>query len=85
VGLAIVVSVSTPYIRSRLDGIVSPEMALLLLEKTETIKMLSPEASTHVRTLFAESYNLQIRILIGFAVAKIPVTALMWTNVKCDA
>jgi hypothetical protein len=85
VGLAIVVSVSTPYIRSRLGGIVSPEMALLLLEKTETIKMLSPEASEGVRTLFAESYNLQIRILIGFAVAKIPVTALMWTNVKSDA
>jgi uncharacterized protein YdhG (YjbR/CyaY superfamily) len=85
VGLAIVVSVSTPYIRSRLDGIVSPEMALLLLEKTETIKMLSPEASERVRTLFAESYNLQIRILIGFATAKIPVTALMWTNVKSDA
>jgi uncharacterized protein YdhG (YjbR/CyaY superfamily) len=60
-------------------------MALLLLEKTETIKMLSPEASESVRTLFAESYNLQIRILIGFAVAKIPVTALMWTNVKSDA
>jgi hypothetical protein len=85
VGLAIVVSVSTPYIRSRLNGIVSPEMALLLLEKTETISMLSPEASEGVRTLFAESYNLQIRILIGFAVAKIPVTALMWTNVKSDA
>jgi uncharacterized protein YdhG (YjbR/CyaY superfamily) len=85
VGLAIVVSVSTPYIRSRLNSIVSPEMALLLLEKTETIKMLSPEASEGVRTLFAESYNLQIRILIGFAVAKIPVTALMWTNVKSDA
>jgi hypothetical protein len=59
-------------------------MALLLLERTETITMLSPEAATQVRTLFGESYNLQIRILIGFAVAKIPVTALMWTNQKSD-
>jgi hypothetical protein len=84
VGLAIVVSVSTPYIRHHLTDIVSPEMAVLLLEKTEAIKELPLDTAEKVRTLFGESYNHQLTVMIGFAVAKIPVTALMWTNQKSD-
>jgi hypothetical protein len=63
---------------------VSPELAILLLEKTETISELAPDTARQVRMLFGEGYNLQIRVLIGFAVAKIPVTALMWTNQRSD-
>jgi hypothetical protein len=63
---------------------VSPEIAMLLLEKTETVKELPLETAEQVRTLFGEGYNLQITVLIGFAAAKIPVTALMWTNQKSD-
>jgi hypothetical protein len=84
VGIAIVVSVSTPYIRSRLTNIVSHEMALLLLEKTEAIALLEPDDAANVKSLFGKGYNLQVRILIGFAVAKLPVTALMWTNVRSE-
>jgi hypothetical protein len=79
-----VVSISTPYIRSHLTGIVSPELAVLLLEKTETISELAPDTARQVRMLFGEGYNLQIKVLIGFAVAKLPVTALMWTNQRSD-
>ena len=84
VGIAIVVSLSTPFIRTKLTDIVSPEIATLLLEKTETIATLNPEDATAIKSLFGKSYNLQVRILIGFAVAKLPVTALMWTNVRSD-
>jgi hypothetical protein len=84
VGIAIVVSVSTPYIRTRLTDIVSAETALHLLEKTEIVRTLDPDVATNVRSLFGKAYNLQVRILIGFAVAKLPVTALMWTNVRSD-
>lgn len=59
-------------------------MAMLVLEKTETVKILPPDIAEKVRTLFGEGYNLQITILIGFAAAKIPVTALMWTNQRSD-
>ncbi|KAH3986698.1 hypothetical protein HBH51_015450 [Parastagonospora nodorum] len=84
VGLAILVSISTPYIRQHLTDIVSPEIAMMLLEKTEIIKELPLDTADKVRTLFGKGYNLQITILIGFAAAKIPVTALMWTNQKSD-
>jgi len=59
-------------------------MALLLLEKTEAIALLKPDDAANVKSLFGKGYNLQVRILIGFAVAKLPVTALMWTNVRSE-
>ena len=61
------------------------ELARTLLEKTETVNLLAPEALVRVKNLFGEAYNLQIKVLIGFAVAKLPVTALMWTNQRADA
>lgn len=71
VGLAIVVSVSTPYVRSRLAGLVTPEQELLILERTETIEDLPAEVARQVRILFGESYNLQVKAMIGFAAAKV--------------
>lgn len=59
-------------------------MALLLLEKTEAIKELPLDTAEKVRTHFGESYNLQLTVMIGFAAAKIPVIALMWTNQRSD-
>jgi hypothetical protein len=80
VGIAIVTSVSTPYIRSHLSDILSVELAASLLERTELIQQLPPDTLERVRMLFGEAYNLQVKVLIGFAAAKLPVTALMWTN-----
>jgi len=64
--------------------IVEPETAYMLLARTEIVKTLTPEVAADVRSLFGKGYNLQVRILIGFAVAKLPATAMMWTNVKAD-
>ena len=71
----------TPYIRSRLSEIVPPEVAASLLERTNLIAKLPPDELERVRKLFGEGYNLQIKVLVGFAAAKVPVTALMWTGV----
>lgn len=76
------VSVSTPYVRSNLGDTLSPDLVVLILEKTETIRELPADTAVQVRTIFGESYNLQIMAMIGFAAAKIPVTALMWTNLR---
>jgi hypothetical protein len=84
VGIAIVTSVATPYIRSRLVAIVALDLAHELLEKTETIGLLSGDVLQSVKEAFAKGYNLEVVILIGFAVAQLPVTALMWTNQRVD-
>jgi hypothetical protein len=56
------------------------ELVASLLERTELVQELPPDTLERVRALFGEAYNLQVKVLIGFAAAKVPVTALMWTN-----
>ncbi|KAI4909408.1 hypothetical protein J4E90_008105 [Alternaria incomplexa] len=85
VGIAIVTSISTPYIRSHLTDILPLELAESLLEKTELVQTLSPEMLERVRQVFGEAYNLQVKVLIGFAVAKVPVTGMMWTNLRVES
>ncbi|KAH6865804.1 MFS multidrug transporter-like protein [Alternaria rosae] len=85
VGIAIVTSISTPYIRTHLTDILPLELAESLLERTELVQTLSPETLEHVRRVFGEAYNLQVKVLIGFAVAKVPVTGMMWTNLRVES
>ena len=61
------------------------ELAESLLERTELVQTLSPETLEHVRRVFGEAYNLQVKVLIGFAVAKVPVTGMMWTNLRVES
>jgi hypothetical protein len=83
VGLAIVVSISTPYVRSHLSGLIALEQELLILERTETIKDLPGEIARQVRVVFGESYNLQIKVMIGFAAAKVSRARLVWLLRRC--
>ncbi|KAI4656812.1 uncharacterized protein J4E78_006703 [Alternaria triticimaculans] len=85
VGIAIVTSISTPYIRSHLTDILPLELTESLLERTELVQTLSPETLERVRQVFGEAYNLQVKVLIGFAVAKVPVTGMMWTNLRVES
>ncbi|KAL1801393.1 hypothetical protein ACET3X_001735 [Alternaria dauci] len=84
IGIAIVTSISTPYIRSHLTDILPLELAESLLERTELAQHLSPDTLERVRMVFGEAYNLQVKVLIGFAAAKVPVTGLMWTNLRVE-
>lgn len=80
IGISIAASVSTPYIREHLLELVPPETVLRLLEKTETLSSLRGPLLKQVRKVFADGYDLQMKLLIGFAAAQVPATLLMWTN-----
>ncbi|KAF2438547.1 MFS multidrug transporter-like protein [Karstenula rhodostoma CBS 690.94] len=80
VGIAIATSLSTPYLRSNISRIAPPSSAALILEKTANIHLLPTELRVEVEKVFAESFGLQIKLVIGFAAAQIPATALMWTR-----
>ena len=80
VGISIAAAISTPYIRTHLLEVLPAEKAMLLLEKTEIIRQLDPSTLQGVRTIFADGYSLQIKMLIGFSAAQLLTTALMWTN-----
>ncbi|KAF2804408.1 MFS general substrate transporter [Mytilinidion resinicola] len=80
IGISVASSLSTPYLRHHLIDVLPLDLVLAVMEKTEALHMLSGATLDNVRAIFGESYNLQIKFVIGFAAAQIPTTALMWTG-----
>ncbi|KUJ19543.1 MFS multidrug transporter-like protein [Mollisia scopiformis] len=78
--LAIVVSIMNRSIRSDLLQVLSLGEVEALLQTTDVIKSFSAEVQAQVGAIFGKGYNLQMKIVIGFAVAQIPATAMMWTK-----
>ncbi|CAD6570392.1 MAG: hypothetical protein ASARMPREDX12_003478 [Alectoria sarmentosa] len=78
IGLAIVTTVINSYLRNRLAGLLPPDQIAALLQSTDALGTLPPALAETVRGIFARGYNLQLRIMIGFSAAQIPVTFLMW-------
>ena len=78
IGLAIVTNVMNNYTRSRLRAILSPSQINSLLQTTQAFTRLPAEVVEPTKTVFAEGYNLQMRIMVGFAGAQVFATLLMW-------
>ena len=78
IGLAIVTNVMNAYVRKHLAETLAPAQITALLETTEAFRALSPEMAKIVRTAFANGYNLQMQIMIGFSAAQIPAAFFMW-------
>ena len=80
VGLAIVIAVTNRSVASELSRVLPQAQVHQILQSTNTITTLPPNLQLGVRTVFGEKYNLQMKIMIGLAVAQIPATLLMWTK-----
>ena len=80
VGIAFATSLSTPYLRSHIPQVAPASSVALILEKTANIHLLPADLRTKVEKVFAESFSVQIKLVIGFAAAQIPATLLMWTK-----
>ncbi|KAI1261413.1 drug resistance transporter [Xylariaceae sp. FL1019] len=76
--LAIVTAVANKWLLGVLGTLVSSEEAMMILRDSATIGGLSAATGTAVRELFVKSFDLQMKILVGFAAAQFPVTLLMW-------
>lgn len=59
-------------------GVLSPEETDLVFRQPDAISSLPNALRGVVQGLFVKTFNLQMRILIGFAVAQFPVTFLTW-------
>jgi hypothetical protein len=79
VGISIATSISTVYLRNHLSDVVSPKLALIVLERTDHIHSLPQQVGDAVKTVFARSFGLHMYVVIAFSVAQIPVTVIMWT------
>lgn len=78
IGLGIVTSVLNNFVSSRLSHFLSPSEVGNLLQTSAAISQFNPEQQSMIRSVFAEGYNLQMRILIGFAAAQLPASLVMW-------
>ncbi|KAF4629250.1 hypothetical protein G7Y89_g8898 [Cudoniella acicularis] len=78
--LAIVISVMNRKIRSDLLQVLPQNIVYELLQTTSIIHTLSEETQDVIGAIFGKGYNLQMRIMIGFAAAQLPASALMWTK-----
>ena len=77
IGLAIVTTATNTYIKRHSAGNLSSAQVSALSQTTESFAALSPEMADIAKTVFAHGYNLQMRIMIGFSGAQLPVTFLM--------
>ncbi|KAK8119738.1 efflux pump antibiotic resistance protein [Apiospora kogelbergensis] len=83
-GGAVVLSTATAvgnsWIRSVLAGILSPEQLMSLFRSTETINSLEHQLQDEVRGHFVQSFNLQMRVVLGVAVAAFLSATMMWKH-----
>ncbi|KAF2795478.1 MFS multidrug transporter-like protein [Melanomma pulvis-pyrius CBS 109.77] len=80
IGIAIAASLSIPQLHRHLASLLSPDLALAVLQKTENMAFLTAVGREKAQAVFGESFSLQIKLVIGFAAAQIPATAFMWTG-----
>jgi hypothetical protein len=76
IGLGIASTVFTEHVKSRLAKIVSSAQLDALLKSPRSIVDLSPEHISAARIIYNDAYNLQMQIVMGFALASL-VVALM--------
>ncbi|KAF2791121.1 MFS general substrate transporter [Melanomma pulvis-pyrius CBS 109.77] len=76
--LAITESAASPSLRHNLLKELSSQEAAAFLYRTETIYLLSPAKQAAIREINGKYFNLQMKVLIGFAVASVFFTVLQW-------
>ncbi|KAK3302903.1 major facilitator superfamily domain-containing protein [Chaetomium strumarium] len=77
--VSIVTAVGNTWLRNELSGTLSPEQIQAIFRSSDAIRMLpTAELERLVRGRFVESFNLQMHIVLGFAVAGVITALLMW-------
>ncbi|PVH96850.1 drug resistance transporter [Periconia macrospinosa] len=84
--LAIVTAVSNTWLRRNLALLLDPPQVMMIFRATDFIDDLPLDVQPVIRGLFVKSFNLQMRILIGFAAAQFPFSLLLWKKeqIKLD-
>ncbi|CAF9915301.1 MAG: hypothetical protein HETSPECPRED_002355 [Heterodermia speciosa] len=78
IGLAIVTNVFNSYLKSHLAAFLSPTQLSDVLQTTQAFASLPSDVAELTKIVFARGYNLQMRVMIGFCAAQIPITLTMW-------
>lgn len=77
-GLAITSSALNSFLNSHLRDAIGPDRLSAVLQSPAAIREFPPELQTQVLTVFAQGYNLQMKIMAGFAGFQVLAVGLLW-------
>lgn len=78
IGLAIASTILNTMLKSDLNDVLAPAQLEALLQTTDIIQSLPPGTQDIVKGVFSRAYNIQFKIMLGFAAAQFPATALLF-------
>jgi hypothetical protein len=84
IGLAISTTALQNYIKPRLALILSPDQLSQLSQFSGSIAGFPPEQAAATRSVYNDAYNLQMRIVMGFALASLLVSLLAFRRHPLD-
>ncbi|KAI0904704.1 putative multidrug resistance protein fnx1 [Ustulina deusta] len=76
--LSIVTAVGNNWVKYQLLGTLAEKDIMAIFRSTDAIDLFPGDVESVIRGTFAQSFNLQMRILLGIAVASVFSTLLMW-------
>jgi hypothetical protein len=82
IGLSIAGSILNSSLKRNLQSVLSTESLEAMLNNIEIIKTFDPATQDMVRDVFARAYRTQFQVMIGFAAAQLPASALIFKKGK---
>jgi hypothetical protein len=84
IGLAISATAFSNYVKTQLASILSPNQLAQLSHSSASISQFHPEQATATRIIYNDGHNLQMRIVMGFALAGLVVSLLAFRRHPLD-
>lgn len=84
IGLAISTTALSNYIKPRLASVLSPQQLSQLSQFSSSIAQFPPEQAAATRVVYNDAYNLQMRIVMGFALASLVISLLAFRRHPLD-
>ena len=76
--MAIATNLLNNHVKNGLSSVLRPDQLGAVLQSTQIIGTLEPALQAHVKSVFAEGYNMGMGALLGFAAAEFLSILLMW-------
>lgn len=80
--ISIITAVGNSWLKNTLSELLTSEQLGAVLRSTDFIKTFPLDLQSVVRGAFVDMFNLQMHIVLGFAVAAVFTTFIMWQKVQ---
>ena len=77
-GLAIATTAINNYTTAYLPAVITPQQQHALQRSISEIHSFPPDVQKQIQAVFAQGYNVQMKIMVGFAAAQVLAVLLLW-------